>query len=503
MGAAAIPISAEARPAARLRSLVLILVGLGVALVLAERIWLAAAQPLWLDETWTAAIVSPPDSAGFWREVYLDSNAPLYYGVMRLWTGLFGIGDLSLRLPGVLFVALAGVMAATAPLNGLSREARWTWGGLIFFWWGVGTFLDARCYSLLLLLCVGQAIAYGRLIQAPSQGRAALWVALSALAILTQYYAALICVAQGVIYLALHRSRAARTWPALLILTPVAAWIVHHLPRLMDYARPDVAWHARVNLWSGLYFAAFPIGANTLALTAAVIVILLAAAVLPARLGWSAADREASDAHPLWAIAAAGLFALALTLLSGVLKPTLTARYLIPLVPSILMGVSLCARATAGARAAYAALALAYLGFAADPWAAARQITGDTPYGNEQASAFLAAQGVSDVVFIWDHPVVPIIDPGSLKRVGGVIFAREGHPVRVIPLRVRLGDDPSRLALAAAAGPSPGVVWVYDRTSPIAGRDAPPHIEKLDPRWACRRYGDAVIGTVACYRRGL
>ncbi len=474
--------------------MVLVLVGLGVAIVAAERVWLAARLPLWLDETWTAAIVSAPDWRSFGREVYLDVNAPLYYLLMRAWSGLFGLSDFALRLPTLLAILAAGLIAARARLPGLSREASLAWGALVFFWWGVGVFLDARCYGLLLLISVCQCIAYARLMQKPNLAAAVLWVALSGLAVLCQYYAALIGLAQGVIYLAVHRGRAVKTWPAVLLLAPVLGWISIHASRLKDYARPDVAWHSRVDAVLAIDFSSFTLGAFSLALTGSAILIVAAAAVIPRLSGRAARDDDAPGSPHLWAVAGAGLLTLALALLSGVLRPSLTARYLVPIAPSMLLGLVLCARATAGARAAYAALALTYLGFALAP-------ADQRPYGNEQASAFLMSKRVSDVVFIWDHPAARIMDPGSLRRVGAVFFRRAGDPARITPLIVEAGDDPNRLALAAAAGPRPGVIWIFDRTSNTAARTAPPRFTQLDPHWSCRLFGDDQTGSVACYRR--
>jgi hypothetical protein len=479
----------------------IVLVALGAAAVLAERVWLATRLPFWLDETWTAAIISAPDWRSFGREVYLDVNAPLYYLLMRAWSGLFGLSDFALRLPSLLAVAAAGLIAARARLPGLSNEARLTWGALVFFWWGVGVFLDARCYGLLLALSVGQCVAYGRLMHRPSLSRAAIWVALCGLAVLCQYYAAFICLAQGVIYLAVHRKRALKTWPASLLLAPVLCWILIHASRLKDYARPDVAWHQRVDALLAIDFSSFTLGAYSLALTGVAILIVLAATLLPRLFGREARDEAAVGSSYLWAIAAAGLLALALALLSGVLRPSLTARYLIPIAPSMLLALVLCAKSTPAARRAYAALALTYLGFAIDPTGLQAKLQAGSPYGSEEASAFLTTQGVSDVVFIWDHQAARIMNPGSLRRVGEVFFRRALEPVRVTPLIVTAGQDPNRLALAAVRGTRPGVIWIFDRTSNTAARTTPPRLAQIDPRWSCRTFGDGQTGSVACYRR--
>ena len=253
------------------RSATLALVGLGALAVTAERLWLAARLPFWLDESWTAAIVSAPGWRAFWREVYLDVNAPLYYVLMRLWSAVFGLSDLALRAPSVIWVALAAGVAASARLQGVSRDARLTWAALLFFWWGVGNFLDARCYGLLLAIGAFQCVAFGRLMQAPSTRKAAIWVGACALALLTQYYAVFACVAQGLVYLGVHRGRAARSWPALLGLAPALGWIAFHAPRLMQYAQPDVAWHPRVDALLALDFSSFTIGAMSLPLSAAAV----------------------------------------------------------------------------------------------------------------------------------------------------------------------------------------------------------------------------------------
>jgi hypothetical protein len=489
------------RAALDLRSAVLAAVCVGAVVVTAERLWFAAKLPLWLDETWTAAIVSAPDWRSFWREVYLDVNAPLYYLVMRPWSAVFGLSDFALRLPGLIGVAGAAVIAARSRVKGLSSEARLAWGALLFFWWGVGTFLDARCYGLLLAISTFQCVAFGQLMEAPTTGKARTWIAVCALAILTQYYAVFICAAQGLIYLGVHRGRAVRSWPALLLLTPALAWGAFHAPRLIQFARPDVAWHDPVDALLAIDFTAFTIGASSLALSAGVVLTVAAASLLPRLIGREARDDDRSNSAHAWTIAAAGALALAIALLSGVLRPSLTARYLVPIVPSMLLAVVLCARATAGARLAYGALAILYLGFAADPARLVAKLTAGSPYGDEPGSALLMSQGVTDVVFIWDHPAARIMDPGSLRRLGSVFFQRQARPVGVTPLIVTEGQDPNPLALAAATGARPGVIWIFDRTGRTAARTAPPRLPQIDPRWTCRPYGDGIIGSVACYRR--
>jgi hypothetical protein len=464
-----------------------------------ERIWLAATQPLWLDETWTAAIVSTPGPRGFWREVYLDVNAPLYYLFMRGWSHLFGLSDLALRIPGLLLAPAAAGLALWGRLDGAPASVRRGWAGLLFFWWGCGQFLDARCYALLLALCTLQVLAFVRLLRAPSLGRALVWTALCALAILCQYYALFIGLAQGLVYLWVHRGRAARTWPALIALAPAAGWMAYHAPRLAQYGRPDVAWHQSVDLPGGLALASFAVGGYSPWLAIATLAVIAGAACWPDRAApVTAAGEDALG--PSWRAAAAGLLALALILLTGVLKPTLTARYLIPVVPSILLGVVLCCAATRHARLAIAALIGLFAAVALDPSAFAVKVRQGAPYGDEAASDFLMARGVTDVAFVWDHPAAKIMDPVSLTRVGDVFFNRAGAKVAVTPIVVSDDEDASLRLVRAALGARPGIIWIFDRTSRTAARLFPPHVNHTDPRWACQTFGDGVSGSLACIR---
>ena len=490
----------------------LIALALAAAALIGERVWLAASEPLWLDETWTAAIVSAPGAHGFWREVYLDVNAPLYYVFMRGWSHLFGLSDLALRIPGLVLAPLTAVLVLFARPDAEPLEVRRGWAALLFFWWGCGQFLDARCYAMLLALCTLQALVFARLLRRPSTGRAAIWCVISALAILCQYYALFIGLAQGLVYVWTHRARAARTWPALIALAPAGAWIVHHAPRLAQYGRPDVAWHQTVDASSSVALASFTVGAYSPWLTlmvAASLALAMLCPLIPAKAGnQTLLHRRApepeptTDLAPLWRTVAAGVLALVLVLLSGVLKPTLTARYLIPVTPSILLGVVLWARATRHGSAALAGLVVAYAAFALNPTAFAAKARLGAPYGSEAASAFLLSHSVTDVVFLWDHPATKIMDPVSLQRVGGVFFRRAGAQVAVTPMVAAQDEDASLALLNAAHGAHPGLIWIYDRTGRTASRTHPPHIAQLDPYWICQTYGDGEIGSIACYRAG-
>jgi len=477
------------------------LLALGVVLLGFARLRFAATEPLWFDEAFTLAITSQPDWSGFWREVYLDSNGPAFYLLLRLWTDLFGASDLALRIPSLLAVAAAGAIPLVTPLRGLSRSARTTWAVLIFAWWGVGYFLDARCYGVLLAVSTGQCLAFARLLDRPDRKRALVWAATGAVAILFHYYAVFLGLAQGLIYLGWCRQRAVRTWPAALAFVPAFAWIAYHWPRLADYSRLAAVWHAPIDGRRAFELVGFAIGPTSPVILPAVAVVL-AAGLLAAVAGRSAAPGEdRATARPLTLTAASGLLAFALMLAFGVLGSGLSPRYLIPVAPPLLLGIVLVACAGPRGNLTCAALIVLYAGLLVQPTLAAFAPARPLPrYEFETGSRFLMDHGVTDVVFAWDHELAPIMTATTLARVGGAFFDRAGRPIRIHPIVLDPGRDPNRDIVQAARGPRPGLIWLFNRDGRTAAHRFAPAIAR-DPHWLCTAPGGGAAGALACYRR--
>jgi hypothetical protein len=373
---------------------------------------------------------------------------------------------------------------------------------MIFAWWGVGIFLLGRCYGLLLAVSTLQCVLFARLLLAPSRRAAWAWCAVGAVAILLQYYALMAVAAQGVIYLAARRRTALRTWPALLAFAPALGWMAFHAPKIAAFAAVAPTWHPVLTPAAALSFAAFAVNPVSPIVLPAVAVVLIgfwlmskAEPALPREDG-----RAGATAPHLWLTALSGVAALALILLSGVLRPTLTARYMIPAVPGLLLAVVLCARLSARAHLAYLSLVTVYLGAALAPGDFRAAMSHRTPYGYEDASDVLMRHRVTQVVFVWDHEAARFERPSSLQRVGAVFFRRAGDGAVVTPLATDADQDVNALALAAATGPHPGIIWIYNRNSATSARTYPPRIAQIDPRWDCERSGDAALGTLACYR---
>jgi len=490
-------ITAE-RSQRRASSGVLVAFGLGLAALaavalMAERLWLAAVQPLWFDEAWSLAVATAPDWRSVIHEARVDVNAPLGYLLLHAWTMLAGSSDFALRLPGLLAVLAAALLSLAWPARGLRREARLAWAAMIFAWWGVDAFLAGRAYGLLLALTTAQTLAFAALLERPGLKRALTWSGLAALAILTHYYALILAGVQGLAYLALCRRGALRTWPAALAFAPAFGWLAWHAPRLAAFAAPGVAWHARVGPGEALALTA-----ATLDPSAPLLGLVAAAVVLAAAMG----PRGPGDpaARTLRIAAAVSFAALALTLLSGALHPSLTGRYLVPTVPGLLLGLVLAAQQASRPRLLLAALAALWLATALRPDDFARGLAGRGSYGFETASRVLMRHGATDVVFAWDHEATAIMPPATLQRLGSVFFRRAGYPVRVRPLIIRPSDDVNRAAPSAAAGARPGRIWIYNRQGRTAARAHPPAIPQTDPRWSCERIGDDLAGSLACWR---
>ena len=462
----------------------------------AERLWVALVQPLWFDEAWTAQVAASPDLPTFWRELYNDIQAPVFYCAMRLWAVVAGTSDMALRAPGLIALIVAGVLPLTVKAEGLDRAARLTWGALIYAWWGVGALLMARVYAPLLAVSTLQALLFVRLLAKPTRGAAWRWAGVAACAILLQYYALLAVAAQGLVFLVARPRAVARVWPAALAFVPAAGWMAYHAPRLAQFSAMQ-AWHPRVGPVEALDLTAFAIDPGAPWVLAAVAAVMAVALLKTTPTG----DDPPAGLSPLALTALAAAAALALFLLSGALQPVLTPRYLVPVVPGLLLGVVLCVRRSAEAPWLYAALVALFLGVALRPGELTERVGGGAPYGYETASQTLMHLGVTDVVFVWDHQAARIMAPASMRRVGAVFFRRAGYPARVTPLAVGPGDDANALALAAATGAHPGIIWIYNRDSPTAARGHPPAIAARDPRWRCQRTGDATVGSLACWRQ--
>jgi hypothetical protein len=103
----------------------------------------------------------------------------------------------------------------------------------------------------------------------------------------------------------------------------------------------------------------------------------------------------------------------------------------------------------------------------------------------------------SQVAFAWDHPAAKILDPSSLKQIGGFFFHRAGQPVKVVPLVLMPGDNANSVFMHLSETDRPAILWLYDRKHKSAARSFPPTID-LKPTWRCRHDRQGSRGVIAC-----
>lgn len=471
----------------------------GVALGLVARFLARPGAPLWLDETYTGAIVSQPTFAQFWRLAYWEVSSPLYFLVMRPWQAVFGVSDAALRAPSLIFGLVAPLLIIFARVPGLSRAQRLTWAALLALWIpGIGYAQDARCYSLVLLLATVQTLAFAAMMSRPSLRSAALWVLAADLTIAAHYDGAYLALSQGLIFLAVRRQAAPKTWPAALLVAPVLALVAWQGPEMARYMRADTAWYGTPPLAALPSVIGYALGAPgyLLGLPAFAFGIWLIGRRRPA----AAPGPETRDLA--WTGCAA-LLGAGVLIAIGFFRPTLTWRYLAPFEPGLMLGLVLAMGALARDARGTAYLGLLAAGLAIDGrWLAEGARHGDSVYealNYERASQSLMRAGVRRLVFTWDSPNARAMHPEQLAKYGGFFFRRAGKPVEVIPVRVGAGQDPNALLLAAARPAGAAILWVFDKdVGGTAANSYPPRIQAMDPRWRCTDFAGGKVGVIAC-----
>ncbi len=478
----------------------LIIAVLALLTALWLELWVQRTDPFWLDESWTGAIVGQRGWIDTFHQIYWDVNAPLYYVLMHLWQGVFGLSDAAMRAPSLICAILTPLALIFIPTGALPRAERLTWAALVALWFpGLCFAQEARCYSLLLFVSTLQTLAFLRLMQRPDTGRAAVWAALGSTAILTHYDAVLLGAVQGVIYLAVHRMKAVKTWPAALLFLPAFGWLAYHLPRIEAFTRPDIAWYSPLRpyqLWAVLGYIA---GREPQLWALA----FIATGSLTVRFAWPGRGRFDQPTAAAWYGALAATAGALVLIAIGFFRPSFTYRYLTPFAPGLLLGFVLILRLL-GARRAHAAFAALIVAFAVlSGWALEHMHFRMAPrrYNFERASAALAQARPQRLVFLWDHPVDPVLHPEQLAALGGFFLHRSGVPTPVDAVILKPGEDPNARLIAEARPPGSAILWLYDTVvQGTAANRSPPAIAQRDPSWRCRQYGRGRFGVLACTR---
>jgi hypothetical protein len=456
---------------------------------LAGRMVSGWSLPLSFDETFSGTIASQPNLAGLVHWCLNELSGPAFYMPLWGWTRFAGDSNVALRLPSFLLSLAAPLLIAWRGHR--DRDLRYFWAALALLWLpGLSMAPYARPYAQLFFLGTAQAMAFLRMAETPSTGRALLWTSLSGLMVLTHYYAAPVCAVQGLAYLAFRRKAAVATWPALLALVPVAAWMAVHLPMVLDFARVSGGHYVLLgagdlSLLPTMLFGSVVHGLLILGIIGTTLV-MQRNDLRTARLG---------AAEPL--LAASGILAFLCVFALAFFRPSFAPRYLTPALPAVLFAVALWARYML--RRDWRPVALVFgLLFLVAGFMIGERMTGrvedDRAAANlEEPSRWIMERPVGRLVFFWDSVIGGYGDAGGIKDLAGFLFRRAGHPVAVQVVRVGLDADPNAAVLAAATGPGTAILW---RTTDVmldprfASRRA--DIARRDPRFECRSFGPAI-----------
>jgi hypothetical protein len=167
-----------------------------------------SSSGLWIDELFSVYLIHHHGGLGeVFRRQLTDTHPPFYSFLLYGWTQLAGFSEAALRLPSAVFAVLAVAIFAVGTRRVLSTTA-------IAFACAVATMSDfwffqsqnARSYTLSMMLAAGMlsvAIAFRRRIRSRPDFPVALWIGLSALALVASFTHAYLLLAQGMVLLVL------------------------------------------------------------------------------------------------------------------------------------------------------------------------------------------------------------------------------------------------------------------------------------------------------------
>lgn len=468
---------------------------------LAARFVCGWGAPLWFDETYSGVIASQPTVAGLVGWCLHELTGPAFYMPLWAWEKLAGSSDVALRFPSI--VASLATPVLLLWRGHPDRDIRLLWAVLAALWVpGIVLAGDARPYSPLFLLGSIQAIVFLRLMRTPRVTTALVWSSVSVLMVLTHYHSAVVTGVQGLMYLALHRRAALRSWPALAPLVPMAAWMALHLPFVLGFASTG-AWYETLDPRDVAMVPYVLFGSE---IHGALILAVILFAVLAGGL-FRAGARPIRWATPEALLALSGVVAFVVIFGMAFVRPSFTIRYLTSAMPALLFGIAVWGRWTLRARGTidfkplfvvFAILMIMVIG-------QMRLAIGHPErdfrrqFNFERASQWLLERPPARLIFFWDSSASTVSDPRRLAEVGGFFLARAGHPAVTTVPTIPANRDPNAFIEAATAN-DPGVAVLWTVTDHgIEDESRYPHLARHRD-WECRNFGGGTTIVVACRR---
>jgi mannosyltransferase len=182
-----------------------------LVLAAALRFSTLGSQSFWYDEAFTPVhVLRTGLGTTLHGVVHTENTPPLWYGLVWVWSRIFGTGAVALRFPS----ALAGV-ATVAVGWGIGREltgrrataiatAAFIAVNPLFVWYSQ----EARAYGLFVLMSALAMWCFLRAEQKPTGGRLAAFAVTASLALLSHYFAAFLLAPMIVMLLLRDRRKA-------------------------------------------------------------------------------------------------------------------------------------------------------------------------------------------------------------------------------------------------------------------------------------------------------
>lgn len=452
-GAASIPRRAGAAAALRephVRWLLAI-----TAAAAALRFAVLDASSYWLDEAFTILIVKAPFGHALELIPETESTPPLYYVLAWGWAKVFGTGEMGVRS----LSALCGIATVPFGAAAAARLVERRTGVIAAAFLAFNPFLvwfaqEARAYALMVLLCTIAFYFFVVWLDERRTSTLAAWGIVSALALATHYYAALMIAAQlGWMLFAAPHARRRVALAALPIFAAGAALVPLAVAQSSNRLAVPLAEESSTVLRTLQVPKQFAVGFDAPAENALAVVCLALALAGVALL----VLRPAVERDRLAPAAVAGIATLVVPFLLALAGfDYVSARYEVAgLVPLAICLAAGCAapRARRAGPAAAAALCVIWIGVvvadAADPllqtradWRGAAEAVGPVPPGGRALVVTPAAAGRKPLQ-------VYLPDAALLKQ--------DGVPVReVVMLSVRSSEKEKLATKAQPPGTAPG-----------------------------------------------
>jgi mannosyltransferase len=200
------------------------------AVAAAVRFIALGRQSFWVDETVTATLVSKSFIQMLTALPHSESTPPLYYVVAWSWSRIFGSGEATLRSLSAVFGTLTVPVAFAVARRLVSERTGWGVAAIaavspLLVWYSQ----EARAYSLFVMLGALSLLFFARALDERSPSALVWWVATSALAVLTHYFALFLVAAEAaaLLYYCKRRSTYAATAAIAAVATavlPLAAY---------------------------------------------------------------------------------------------------------------------------------------------------------------------------------------------------------------------------------------------------------------------------------------